>query len=1089
MTIPLELGRWISKSRWRLYSLFMLLMLLPIVFFAYSAGQILKHQTEKQAANESAQIARVSATLVEEHFRQSTAFLEAFAISPTFREAWRDQDMESIQAQLQQARALRPDFTFVSVYDVQGNMRALYPPERRVVGRNFAFRDWYKGVSREWKPYISEVYQTAVSPNALVAAMVVPIKDAKGKPVGILMAPYSLDIMSRRLVETKLEGTWTISLVDQRGQLSAHPHIDPHAAPIDLGSYEPVKRVRAGNSGNGVFVRDGEAFFEHYEPLPEYGWGILVEQPASALQAGTSAIERRIWLLGLAFLGVGVGLSMLMGSLYSQSETGNRFIDLSLDMFCVAGFDGHFKRLNPSWQKTLGFTVRELTSRPYLDLVHPDDRESTAATGEPLQKGEDVVAFENRYLCKDGSYRWFSWNAVSAPEQGIIYAVARDVTERKQADDLLRASEERHRKLFDNNPHPTWVYDRETLKFLAVNAAAIEQYGYSRREFREMTIKDIRPEEDIPLLVEDLARSQQQTDNGRTWRHRRKSGGLLEVEVTSYPLEFGGRPAKVVVAVDVTQRKRDEAEKRKFIESLATANQELELRNREVERATKLKSKFLANMSHELRTPLNAIVGFSDLLVEGTPGELNDKQKRFLNHIKQGSAHLLRLINDILDLSKIEAGQLDIRCEDFGVAEALPEVLSTIRPLAMAKNIQVEQSLQGDLTVYADRIRFKQIIYNLVSNAVKFTPKNGNIRIDCSGEGSFVRIAVTDTGIGIRPEDQELIFEEFRQAEGDPASPQEGTGLGLAIAKRLVEQQGGQIAVQSEVGKGSRFAFTLPAGATKVEVSAVVKTSGLAQAAEPGAVKPLVLVVDDEAPARELLASYLESDYQIAMAESGAEAVAQAKELRPGAITLDVLMAGGNGFETLVALRKEPATAGIPIIIVSIVDQKQVGFALGADDYLVKPIRKLQLLETVRKHVPGQSKDSGLILLVDDDLATLEMLDETLRTAGYKVRGVQSGTGALALLSSQDVSTVLLDLLMPEMDGFQVIRQIRDDNRWKDIPILVMTAKTLTQDEMDLLNQETHALLQKSGSWQRTLVSEVKRIVKHNTRAKAAGKS
>ena len=389
----------------------------------------------------------------------------------------------------------------------------------------------------------------------------------------------------------------------------------------------------------------------------------------------------------LVALIVGLAINGFMGSLYSKLETGNRFINLSVDMFCIAGFDGFFKSLNPSFERTLGFTDEELLTRPYLEFIHPDDRQATTVQAHRVETRE-VLAFENRYLCKDGSYKWLLWNAVSVREQEVIYAVARDITERK----------------------------------------------------------------------------------------------------------------------------RDEAEKRKFAESLAGSNQELELRNREVQRATQMKSKFLASMSHELRTPLNAIVGFSDLLAEQTAGELNDKQKRFVNHIKEGSAHLLQLINDILDLSKIEAGQLEIRCEDFQVRDALPEVLSTIRPLAMAKNIEVQQKLRTDRPVYADRVRFKQILYNLLSNAVKFTPKGGRIEIDCFESADQIGLSVTDTGIGIRPEDQKIVFEEFRQVEGKRGAVNEGTGLGLAITKRLVEQQGGKISLSSEPGRGSQFTFTLPAG-------------------------------------------------------------------------------------------------------------------------------------------------------------------------------------------------------------------------------------------------------------------------------------
>src|SRR6185312_15192150 len=230
--------------------------------------------------------------------------------------------------------------------------------------------------------------------------------------------------------------------------------------------------------------------------------------------------------------------------------------------------------------------------------------------------------------------------------------------------------------------------------------------------------------------------------------------------------------------------------------------------------ATQLKSKFLASMSHELRTPLNAIVGFSDLLAEQAPGQLNPKQLRFVQHIKQGSTHLLQLINDILDLSKIEAGQLEFRYEDFEIKDALPEVLSTIRHLAMAKNISVKECSTSGLSICADRVRFKQVLYNLLSNAVKFTPNGGRVDIEACNRAKMVQVSVSDTGIGIRPEDHALVFEEFRQVEGS-TNAHEGTGLGLAISKRLVEEQGGTISLESELGKGSKFTISFPVGEQK----------------------------------------------------------------------------------------------------------------------------------------------------------------------------------------------------------------------------------------------------------------------------------
>jgi len=1213
MTHSARIGQWISKGRWRIHILLVLLMLLPIAIFAYSVGRLLRNQVQTHAVTESAQIAHVSATLVGEHFRQSAAFLESIVGRPSFRTAWMLGDQDMVELNLAEARALRPDFSFVSVFDLDGNLRAIYPPQPNLLGKNFAYRDWYKGVARRWDPYVSEVYQSSVYPNQLVVAIAVPLRDDGGEPIAILMAPCPVDTMSRQLVGTKLENGWTISLVDQRGHLSARPNIDSHAAAVDLSSYEPVKRMEGGGSGYGIFARGRDTFAVHYEPVQPYGWGVLVEQPASVLHRSVAVVERRVWLLGFAFVVVGLGVSAFMGSLYNRMETGNRFMNLSIDMFCTAGFDGYFKSLNPSWEKALGFTRQELLAKPYLEFIHPEDRAKTIAEDIRLQNREVTFAFENRYRCQDGSYKWMLWNAVSVPEQNLIYAVARDITGRKQVEEalgeseerfrtlvsgvrdyailmldsagnvaswnegaqrikgykaneivgrhfssfypsedvqsgkpareleiaiqsgsyqeegwrlrkdgsrfwadvvitalrddkgklrgfskvtrdiseqkrakqMLLESEERHRKLFDNNPHPTWVYDRETLRFLAVNAAAVRKYGYSSREFSEMTIKDIRPPEDVPALLQEVSDVPEGSERVSTWRHRRKDGSIIDVEITSYSLNFSGRPAEVIVAVDVTQRKRDEEDKRQFMKRLEATNQELDLRNREVERATKLKSKFLASMSHELRTPLNAIVGFSDLLAEGTPGQLNDKQKRFVNHIKQGSAHLLQLINDILDLSKIEAGQLELHCEDFKVSDALPEVLSTIRPLAMAKNIQVQQTMQNETSLHADRIRFKQILYNLLSNAVKFTPKDGSISIECHEAGTQVELSVTDSGIGIRPEDQRMIFEEFRQVEGSSAAAQQGTGLGLAITRRLVEQQGGRISVQSELGKGSSFTFTLPTGTS----AGVAPHPPLPPTAATGLGKPLILVVDDEVPARELISSYLDPEYRTVLAASGAEAITKARELRPDAITLDVLMSEGNGFETLVALRKDPETAAIPVIIVSIVDQKQVGFALGAADYLVKPIRKPQLLETIRKHTPPQSDDDLAILLVDDDPQTLELLEETLRSAGYETQSVRSGARALEVLSSKLVGAVMLDLLMPGMNGFEVIRHIRQAPNLKDLPVFIMTAKALTPEECTLLNRETQAMFQKSGSWHQQLLVEVDRLVRKRERGKAAGQS
>ena len=952
MTLASNIEKWAARSHWRVPVLLFILMILPLAAFTFYITQVTKSQVVAQEGIESTQIARVAATLVEEHFRHSTVFLESIASRRTLRQAWEDRDMKLVLWHMERARRLVPDLSFISVYSMDGTMRAIDPPQPELVGKNYGFRDWYKGVSRSWKPYVSEVYRTAVAPRDLVVAVAVPICDDEGHPMGILMSADSLQTLSQRVVETELEGGWNIELLDQNSHLAARKHIGSSAEIIDLSDYEPAKRMQAGQAGYGSFVHDGQSWLTRYEPVPNYRWGVLVQQPSTYLQRRVWNVQKRILLLSLVFVMGGLLVSGLLSSLYARLEARNRFMELSVDMFCIAGFDGFFKHVNPSWEKALGFTAQELTTRPYMEFIHPDDRPATENERDHLAKGERTLALENRYLCKDGSYKWFSWNVVAVPAQGLMYAVARDVTQVK-----------------------AW--------------------------------------------------SQQ----------------------------------------------------------IAQQNRELELRNREVERATKMKSRFLASMSHELRTPLNAIVGFSELLSEQSAGSLSDKQNRFVNHIRNGAAHLLQLINDILDLSKIESGQLDIHREKFSVREAMPEVLSTVQPLAMAKNLKIEHRQDKEYCVLADRVRFKQILYNLLSNAVKFTPKDGRIDITCAETDDSISISVTDTGIGIRPEDQGMVFEEFRQVEGNS---HEGTGLGLAITSRLLERQGGHISLQSEVGKGSCFTFTLPKAERQAPVIAGPKWPVEARLVlRDELTKPLILVVDDELSARDLLTSYLDPEYRVITAKSGAEAIEKARKFQPAVITLDVLMKATDGFETLVTLRKIPETADIPVVILSIVDHKQVGFALGATDYLVKPIRKLPLLNTIRKHIPPRTDDDAALLLVDDDRKTLELMEETLRSAGYETQSVQNGARALEVLSSKLVSAVLLDLMMPGMDGFEVLRNIRQQETLKELPIFVITAKTLTRDEISLLSRQAQAWFQKDGTWQNNLLAEVGRVL-GNKHAKGA---
>ena len=387
----------------------------------------------------------------------------------------------------------------------------------------------------------------------------------------------------------------------------------------------------------------------------------------------------------------------------------------------------------------------------------------------------------------------------------------------------------------------------------------------------------------------------------------------------------------------------------------------------------------------------------------------------------------------------------------------------------------VHSSIGPDVTVFADRIRFKQILFNLLSNAVKFTPDGGKIWVQAVERRGRLTVSVSDTGFGIPFEEQEAIFDAFHQVGATTKGIKEGTGLGLAITKRLVEEHGGRIWVESEPGKGARLSFTIPAGRAEPDSS---ETSGAPAAIGPARAHPLVLVVDDEPAARELLASWLEPEgYQLITAGSSAEALAKAAEHAPDAITLNMLMPGKGGWDTLYSLKKTAITATIPVIVVTVVDEPKVGLALGAAEYLVKPVDKDVLLDAIRRFVGPGSNGPAKVLVVDDESGTRELLKEMLESDGYIPVLAGNGKEALAALADISVSAILLDLIMPEMDGFELLLRMKEDPGLRNIPVLVLTAKDLTDREIEMLRHETTGLFQKGREWKNQLLADLRRAV------------
>ena len=511
-----------------------------------------------------------------------------------------------------------------------------------------------------------------------------------------------------------------------------------------------------------------------------------------------------------------------------------------------------------------------------------------------------------------------------------------------------------------------------------------------------------------------------------------------------------------------------EAAKKKvedFSASIVSAKEELE-------RASKFKDQFLSTMSHELRTPLNAVLGFSELLTEERYGTLNERQQRFLKHIHTGGKHLLSLINDILDLSKIEAGRLELAIETVPVRRCFAEVLDTMRPLSDKKSQVLSQLSEPEVTVQADSTRFKQVLMNLIANAVKFTPEAGTIQLIASQRDDAIRIDVRDSGPGIPPDEQKRIFEAFyRMGSTDKAV--EGTGLGLAITRRLVELHGGQLGIESEVGKGSSFYFTLPRG-EMIKAPEARKSS----AEVHPVVRGRVLVVEDDPSAAQLLQSQLVSaGYEVTLCDKPDSALAMAVDLQPIAVTLDVVMEPINGWELLSAFKTDPLTARIPVILVTIVDQPTNGVLLSADEYIVKPVDKATLLAAVERCVSRRTRSGrASILVVEDDAPTREFVAELLSKQGCHVRTAADGIEADAQMDVGIPDLVILDLVLPVGSGFELLAKWRGDSRTADLPVFILTSKDLNAQEREYLQSHASMLFQKQESWQDVLLRQLQRI-------------
>lgn len=783
------------------------------------------------------------------------------------------------------------------------------------------------------------------------------------------------------------------------------------------------------------------------------------------------------------------------------------FLDLSSDLFCVAGFDGYFKEVNRAWETTLGYSREQLLSRPYLDFVHPDDREATIGAAAEVATGKNLINFENRYIAKDGSYRWLFWSATVRSEKALIYCVARDLSERKQQEARLAAQYAVTRVMANSTPLTAAGVEmlRAVGENLGWDAGAIwtvlkhddvlRCVDFWHRPDLDTTVLEARTRASRfgigvglpgrvwatgePAWIEDIG-----TDPNFPRGVLAREAGLQSS--FAFPVLVDGEFVGLLEFFTRWQVRRDDKllammsavgseighfiQRRRADRELRHYALELEKARHRAEDAAKAKSEFLANVSHEIRTPMNAIIGMSELALDT---RLNAEQREYLQSIKISADALLALINDLLDLSKVEAGKLELERTAFDLRATMEDSLRVLAPRAHQRGLELTCHIaeEAPRMLLGDAGRLRQVLLNLIGNAIKFTEQGEvAVRVQLALlQGSSVRLsfAVQDTGIGIPAEKQELIFEAFAQADSSTTRRYGGTGLGLAISAQLVDLMQGKISVESAPGLGSTFRFDAEFG--RVEGANAAPSAHLQMLSQLS-----VLVVDDNKTNRRILEEMLRHWDMRPHTASSADAAMQSLEnaLASGdafaLALLDGHMPEKDGFTLAKAIRRDPRFARLKIVLLtSAADPASVRRAqeLGVAGYLLKPIKQSELFDMIvtvmgepapkapvikegsttkkRRSQPGLR-----VLLAEDNAVNQKLESRLLEKLGHTVTVVSNGRAALSASESGQFDLLVMDVQMPEMDGLQAASLIRarEGPSGRNVPILALTAHAAAED-------------------------------------------
>jgi len=716
--------------------------------------------------------------------------------------------------------------------------------------------------------------------------------------------------------------------------------------------------------------------------------------------------------------------------------------------------DTSVRYVNPALEKLTGFTLAEILGEkaPYPWWPEEQRKEIGVAIRKAMARGG--TRSEHVFQKKSGERFWVALNSAMIKHGGkpLFFLINwLDITERKQAEEL-----------FSNlaNSSQIGIYIVQDGKFVFVNPQFQKDSGFTEDELLGRASLSIVHPDDRQLVAEEaVKRLKGEVSSPYEFRTVTKNGETRVNIETMASIQYRGKRAALGSHMDITERKRAE-------EVLKQKMEELRVTYEKLKELDQLKDGFLSTVSHELRTPLTSIKSFSEILL--SYDEDRETQKEFLTIIKEESDRLTRLINDFLDLSKIESGRMQWETVELSLSEVIQTAINATQALAAKTNLKVKAEVSPRLpTVMCDKDRLVQVLTNLLSNAIKFTPEGGKIgvkaqlkRSKSKGKSNMVMVSVSDSGIGIAPQDHEAIFEKFKQVGDTLTDKPKGTGLGLPICKEIIEHYGGKIWVESELGRGSTFFFTLPA----------VREAGAKAAkaeAEPAEVAikgdKTILVVDDEANIRRFLRHELtKRGYRVLQASGGEEAIAMARKHHPDLITLDVLMGDINGFDVTAVLKNDPETKDIPILIVSVVEDKKKAYKLGVNDYVTKPFK----IETLMSKISQLLRDAEKkILVVDDDKSLVKSLKYQLEKRGFSTYVAYDGKQAIKKVESHPPDLILLDIMMPEMDGYEVMKALKRQADTAKIPIVVMTGVEIDGSRVKALSVGATEYFTKSGGF------------------------